>query len=159
MTLSNSERQARFRRKLRDDRTALGNLVEGWLASRQSLLQQLEMLEAGQLRSHTNNIDTTAANIVRVRESIADFDRLISTYDDQGRTGAALVDAGVIAATRVSLSIRMEMANLESRTDVTPEEEPLRQRILEQMRATAELQEEHLRLLKSEPTGVFYDPK
>jgi len=159
MTLSNSERQARFRRKLRDDRTALGNLVEVWLASRQSLLQQLEMLESGQLRSHTNNVDTTAENIVRVRESIADFDRLIATYDNQSRTDSALVNAGAVAATRVGLSIRMAMANLESRRDVTPEEEPLRQRILAQMRATAELQEEHLRELKAEPAGMFYDPK
>jgi hypothetical protein len=159
MTLSNSERQARFRRKLRDDRTALGNLVEGWLASRQSLLHQLEMLESGQFRTHTNNVDDTPATTAGVRESIANFDKLIATYDTQVRTGAALVDAGAIAATRVGLSVRMAMADLEARTDVRPEEEPLRQRILAQMQATAELQEQHLRLLKAEPAGVFYDPK
>jgi hypothetical protein len=158
MTLSNSERQARFRRKLRDDRTALGNLVEGWRASRRSLLQQLEMLESGQLRTRTNNVDDTPASTAGVRESIANFDQLIATYDTQVPAAAALVDAGAIAATRVGLSVRMAMADLEARTDVSPEEEPLRQRILAQMRDTAELQERHLRQLKAEPFGAFYDP-
>jgi hypothetical protein len=159
MTLSNSERQARFRRKLRGDRTALENLVEGWRASQQSLLQQLEMLESGELRTHTNNVDATLVTTAGVRGSIANFDKLIATYDSQVRTGAALVDAGAIAATRIGLSVRMAMADLEARTDLSPEEEPLRQRMLAQMRATAELQEQHLRQLKSEPPGVFYDPK
>jgi hypothetical protein len=159
MALSNTQRQERFRRKLRDDRTALGNLVEGWRAARRSLLRQLEMLEAGDLRTGTNNIDDTSATAARVREHISSYDELIATYDPQVRTGARLVDAGAMAATRVGLSIRMAMADLEARTDVTPEDEPLRQRILAQFRATAEMQEQHLRALRAEPPGAFYDPQ
>ncbi|WP_421739618.1 hypothetical protein [Caulobacter sp.] len=141
MTLSNSERQARFRRKLRDDRTGLEHLVEVWRVARQSLLQQRD------------------ATTERDQEAIADYDRLIATYSPQARTGASLVDAGIIAATRVGASVRLAMADLEDRTDVKPEEEPLRRSILAQMRATAELQEEHIRQLKAEPPGIFYDSK
>lgn len=116
------------------------------------------MLESGQIHTHTNNVDDTPATTAGVREAIANFDKLIATYDSQVRTGAALVDAGAIVATRVGLTVRMAMADLEARTDLKPEEEPLRQRVLARMRDTAELQEEHLRLLKAEPPGMFYNP-
>src|SRR5579872_577733 len=83
MVLSNRARQERHRAKARADALLLERLVAGWLEDRDDLYRQLDLLEAGLLRTGANNVDDTSTSVARVRRWLADYDALIAEY---GRT-------------------------------------------------------------------------
>lgn len=56
------------------------DLIAEWKLERASLVQQLEMLESGKLRTGIPMGSTTRATIVRVKGWIADLDDLLNKY-------------------------------------------------------------------------------
>lgn len=80
MVLSNKERQALYRSRLKARSALLDQLIAGWRANRESLLVQLEMLETLVMRVHSNGSDDTAQSLKRVQDHIASYDELIAQY-------------------------------------------------------------------------------
>jgi len=84
MILSNRERQQRHRARQQSRTTLFLHLLERWVTVREDLLRELEMLESGAIRTRTNNVDTTAQSIARVRAHIAQYSELVERMSEDG---------------------------------------------------------------------------
>jgi hypothetical protein len=104
MALSNAERQARYREK-RKQLSARGVMSE---AQRQTLLDLRRHLREwrrsraafaeGRMRMTTNNADTTAEHVVRVRRMIAYNEAVLARFDPDGLTADGNIEIGEVSA-------------------------------------------------------------
>jgi hypothetical protein len=104
MALSNAERQARYREK-RKQLVAKSQMSE---AQRQALTdlrrhlrewrRSLAAFAEGRMRMTTNNVDTTAEHVVRVRRMIAHNEAVLSRFDPDGLTADGAIDIGEVSA-------------------------------------------------------------
>jgi hypothetical protein len=104
MALSNAERQARYREK-RKQLAARGVMSE---AHRESLLdlrrhlrewrRSLAAFAEGRMRMTTNNVDTTAEHVVRVRRMIAHNEAVLLRFDPHGLTADGNIEIGEVSA-------------------------------------------------------------
>jgi hypothetical protein len=82
MALSNKHRQERYRAGLKVRAEIFERIVEGWLERRDGLMQQLDLLERGLMRTGSNRQDTTADSIERIKRYLTELDQLIGRYED-----------------------------------------------------------------------------
>lgn len=93
MVLSNKERQARYRARLKaaaDSSTALSEaLVELLVRHRETILElrrQIALLEDGSIRFLRGNVDATEEALERARRQLADLESLVQRHDAEGVT-------------------------------------------------------------------------
>jgi len=104
MPLSNAERQARYREKRRQ-LAAKGMITD---VQQQTLLdlrrhlrewrRSLAAFAQGRMRMTTNNVDTTAEQVVRVRRMIAYNEAVLTRFDPDGLTADGNIEIGEVSA-------------------------------------------------------------
>jgi len=103
MVLSNAERQARYKARLKE-LAARGELSPAQIETlrearlrRRMWKRSLVRLRSGDMRMFTNNVDTTAQQTESVLHWIADIDRLLERFDPLNLTIDGNVELGDVS--------------------------------------------------------------
>ncbi len=99
MALSNRERQARHRARLKglagrqlETAEALAMIVEGWQSRRVGLFRELELLETGVMRTGSGPQDDTAETVARVKRYLDELEELFANFNDSTAVSSSVSD-------------------------------------------------------------------